>query len=235
MPLDLQSELLRRQQATDEYLAGLPGSQDAALNSSRGELDALRSQFFGGVQPGIGEIGKNAGIAFNGSGARAATSRLSREAERGLAQRKYDNRASRLNMRLGLQSGRALNAFNDTQSANDFARQMQNAQTQNNFTAEQADLERQHGIQQQDKLDQFAQDQQGLRSSYLPQMDYEGALTRSLFGLGAGLGTAYAINKYGKGVTTQTDTPFPTSIDRQYGPSLPPAYYRPARNSYNAT
>lgn len=195
MPLDLQSELDRRRADTDALLAQRQGGIDSGVNSSRDEINALRSKFFGGINPAIAQIGANVGVAPTGYGSQQAQTLLGREAERGLAQRKFGQNLDRLNVGYNLAGARNQQAEQERQAAMAYSRQLSSNQAQNEFQGSQADLDRQAGLQRQDAQEQFQRDQMALQQQYMPKVDYEGALMRSLFGLGTSAGTAYFLGR----------------------------------------
>lgn len=219
MPLDLASELARRQRETDALLAQ---SRDPALNANRAELGGYRGQFFGNtVSPLVGEYTRNAGLSPTGVPSGRIQGMLGAEAERAYGRRRYAGLQDILNKTYSLQQNRNQQATSNAQDAVDFSRLSGSQARQNLFQADMAESDWQAGYRQQDMADKYAQEGLMLQSQFTPQMDYSGALARSLFGLGGSALAAY----YLAGKTpAQTQVPLstdPNSLSYQMIHGLP--------------
>lgn len=192
MPLDLQAELNRRKMMTDQLLsqqnAGIGGSIDAR----RAELEGFRNSAF---QPLAGSRLEGLGLSPTGAGMAEARTRLAREAERGYNRSAFDSGRDNLNKRYELAGNRQQQAQSGVDDANAFIRQFSNQDTANRFQETESAKDRVAALQREDMADQFAQQGLAMQDQYAPKMDWESALTRSLFGLGGSAATSWYLGR----------------------------------------
>lgn len=196
MPLNLQDELLRKQQATDAYLAGIKGESGQLAGNARTSIEAGRNKFFGNtVNPTLQGIGQNLGVNFTGNGGRIQNSRLGNELDRTLSQSSFNSSRDAIDKMYATALSRATQAGLTYDQSQAYARQMANDELKRSFQSEQKGKDIQAGLAQQDMNESYAKQGIAIQNQAQPKMDYESALTRSLFGLGGALGTGYLLNR----------------------------------------
>ena len=182
MPINLQDELLRKEQATDAYLKGLKGYETGRQNVARQTLAGSRQPFL-----------KSLGI--DQRAIPRITGKLNSEAARTLSRRSLGSNRDRLNVMYQTALKRAEMAGASQQEADAYARQLVMDEMDRSFQAGEQAADIESSRRRELVSDDYANRGIALQNQYMPDVNYEGALYRSLFGLAGAGGTAYALTR----------------------------------------
>lgn len=193
MARNLQEELLRQKQATDALLASQRAGIPGGIAGRRAELEGVRNKFFGRTSPTVGGVLGRLGMAQTNNA--DVRSRLAQEAERRFATDQFGANRDLISRGYQLAGSRQQSAQSDVNDLNAFVRQFANTERANAFQADEAQRDREAALQREAAADAYARQGVIMQEQNLPQMDYEAALMRALFGLGTSAATGYIIGR----------------------------------------
>lgn len=222
MPINLKDELKRKKSDTDKLLSGLEGQTAANLAQLRSGIGSRTNQFMSAVNPALSAYGINP----TAGGANFSRSLLSRELNRSLAPRVLESKRNALNLRYGNLDRRADKGLQDLNTSVDYSRMLEDDVIRRNFEAEQQASNIEASRKKEEIADEYSKRGVALQDQYKPDMSYEGAVIRALFGLGGSLATGLtigALNK-NKAQATRTEIPF-GKTELPYGPAFNQGYY----------
>ena len=175
--MSLKDELLRAEQNTDKYLSGLPTFEAESQNRIRSQLGTSRQKFLGNLA-GVDQRSIGSASGRLGSEVDRTLSRRSMTSNRNTLQRKYETLVSRLEMS-GVES----------EKAKEYARQYILDEMERESMASETQADIAFGRRKDDMTDKYQRMGLELQDQYAPKVDYESALTRSLFGIGGAAAT----------------------------------------------